>query len=368
MIATTDDLALILRVGGFQFSWVADVIVDGDRVLQDLPLEDVKLVSDGTAKIRNQGTCTIVYSDQLGATAVPDDITSWFTPYATFLVISYVVSLAGFSERVTRGRFKIVGVSDPQESRVTFRDQVLSIGSRLTLTLADDFAVTDRERFIAPSSPADLSSVWAEIGRISGLPLNRTVADSDINRAVTYQESRIDALFDLAAILDGLPYMNPAGLVTIQPRVWPAESEALPMGQLGRIVASEVDDLTDDGIYNQVVVRSHGDDQTMVLATAQVLTGPLRYGGPFGRVPYFAASEFITTTAQAQEYADSLLPSVSRIPAARLQIECLPDPRREVGDVVPFDRTATDRIVGRIERLELSSTGPMVLKMAIDNG
>lgn len=359
-------LASIVRAGGFQRQMVADLIVDGERKLQDYPLAQCELKSNGNAKIRTQGSATFVYSDEIGRTIVPEDITSWMVPYATYLNIYYRVRIGTFDEKVLQGSFKVVKVSDPRESQVTNGGRLITIGSSVGLTLADAFSVTDRERFPAPSSPMNLTSAWAEIARLTGLPVTKNVADAAIPRSVTYQESRLDAVFDLAALLDGIPYVNNLGQVAIQPNVWGAEQDPLTIGESGQIVELRPSDLTDDGIYNQVVVRSHDDSQVGILATAEVGSGPLRYGGPFGRVPYFASSQFVNTIPEAQAYADSLLPTVSSVPASSFLITCIPDPRREVGDVVPFEYRGNP-MVGRIQERSIGTTGPMTLKLLVES-
>lgn len=366
MITGSDDLAAIIARGGFQRSYVADVIVDGERVLADIPLDRCQLKSNGNARIRTQGTATLSYSDEIGRSVVPTDMTSWLTPYATYLNVSYRVSLGEFSEKILRGTMKVVGVSDPKQTRVRFQDRLISVGSKVNLNVADAFAVTDRERFMVPQSPSSLTSVWAELGVVSGLPLLRNVDDAAIPRTVTYRESRLEALFALAAVLEGVPYVNPAGQLTLQPNEWGDETEPLTIGEDGTITAVSPDNLSDEGIYNQVVVRSHdATTQALVLGHAEVESGPLRYGGPFGRVPYFFSSEFITDEATAQSVAESMLPKVSRLPAAQYTIQCLPDPRREVGDVVPFTYD-NETLVGRIQELTLADVGPMTLRVSVE--
>jgi hypothetical protein len=367
VIAVSAQLAQIIRSGGFFHSFVADVTVDGQRVLSDLPLSSCKISANRNAKIRTQANVRIDYSDELGRTVVPSDLNSWMTPYATFLTVSSKISAGGFSEKVLRGDLKIVAVKEPKDSRLRHQGVWFSVGSTVALSLADAFAVTDKERFPIPSSPTSLTSTWGELGTITGLPLLRNVADTPITRAVTYQESRLDAAFDLAQILGGIPYLNPFGQLTIDPDAWGAATEALIIGKDGTVVEVQPDELTDEGIYNQVVVRTYGTDQVGILATAQVLEGPLRYGGPFGRVPYFASSQYITTAPAAQAYADALLPKVSYRPASIYMISCLPDPRREVGDVVTFTKDDIP-LTGRIQELELADTGPMTLKVIVDHG
>lgn len=366
MIEVSEELAQVIRAGGFKRSWVADVKVDGTRVLQDIDLAACQVKSNSRARIRTQGSATLTYSDELGRSVVPEDLTSWMTPYATYLTVSMRVASqdGAVIGKVLQGDLKLVGVGDPQQSKVTVNNRLLTVGSSVRLELADAFHVTDKERFLAPSSPSNLSSTWAEIGRLTGLPLLRNVDDAPIGRAVTYQENRLDAVLDLGSILAGVPYVNAAGQVTLLPNEWGAETEPLAIGPDGTITAIDTDTLTDDGIYNQVVVRSFDDDQAVVLATSQVEDGPLRYGGPFGRVPYFASSQFVTTVEDAQAYADALKPVVSTVRAAMYAIQCVPDPRREVGDVVPFEKDG-EQLVGRIVERTIAESGPMTLKVEV---
>jgi hypothetical protein len=367
VITVTSQCASIIRSGGFFHEIIGDVIVDGDRKLTEVSLPGCEITQNRNAKIRTQATARLEYSDELGQTVVPKDLNSWLTPYATYMNIFSRISAGGFSEKILRGTLKVIGVKDPRESRVKVNSQWLSIGSSVVLTLADAFVVTDRERFPVASSPSSLASVWAEIGNVTGLPLLRNVVDTTIPRAVTYQESRLDAIFDLAQTLGGTPYVNTFGQVTIDPDAWGTATELLTIGPDGTVIEVLPDELTDEGIYNQVVVRTYGTDQVGILATAQLTSGPLRFGGPFGRIPYFASSQYITTPAQAQAYANSLLPKVSTSPASVYMITCLPDPRREVGDVVPFMKDET-LLTGRIQELKLADTGPMTLKVLVDHG
>jgi cell wall assembly regulator SMI1 len=138
------------------------------------------------------------------------------------------------------------------------------------------------------------------------------------------------------------------------------------MGPDGTIIQVRPDDLTDDGIYNQVVVTGQDTAQNPIYADSKLTAGPLRYGGPFGRIPYKASSQFLVTLAQAQAYADALLPQVSGLRAATYVITCVPDPRREVGDVIPFQKDDED-LVGRITKLALADSGPMTLTVQVQS-
>lgn len=363
MITVSDELNAAISGGSFSSSYVFDLIVDGQVKLSNQPLTQCELSADAGQKILTTGSATFTYTDDEGESIAPTDLTSWFTPVATFLDISYRVTVGDeFVGQVLRGRFKLTGVSDVVGKMVKFQDRVLSVGDQLNLEFSDRFYTTNYEDFLVPSGPSQTGSVWAEIGALTGFPLDRTgVADAAITRTVTYKDNRLDAVFDLASILNANPYMTPAGAVGMRPLTWGDPVKTLTQGAGGTITQVSPNDLSDDGIYNQVVVRSWDDSQSAVLATAEVELGPLRYGGPFGRKPYFASSQFVTTAEQAQAYARSLLPSVSQMPAITYSIQCVPDPTLEVWDVVNFEANNGLILPGRITKITLPDRGPMTI-------
>jgi len=366
MITVSDDLTATLERGGFQRYFVADVIVDGERVLQDLPLAaGTELTWDATAKIRSQGTVMVEYGDELGRSVVPEDLDAWFTPYATRLNISMVIRHSNLEEKVLRGTYLIRGVGDPSSSATVLGDQRYTIGSKIRLRVADEFRRLERERFTGPASPTG-ATAWAELGLVSGIALARNVADVNIDRTITYDVDRLSAVHTVGRLLSGTPYLTPTNQLAIDSDTWGSDTAALVVGETGTVTKLVPDNTTDEEVYNQVVVRSWDDDQESVLATAEVASGPLRYGGPFGRVPYFASSQFITTTVDAQAYADALLPKVSTQSAIPYSIQAVVDPRREVGDVVPFTLEDGTALTGRIQHLTLADTGPMTAKVLVN--
>lgn len=366
MITVSDDLTFALERGGFQRYFVADVIVDGERVLQDLRLATgTELTWDGTAKVRGQGTVMVEYGDELGRSVVPEDLEAWFTPYATRLNISMVIKHSNLEEKVLRGTYLVRAVGNAQSTATVVGDRRYTVGSKIRLRVSDEFRRLERERFTGPTSPTG-ATAWEELGLLSGIALARNVSDVNVDRAITYDSDRLSAVHTVGRLLSGTPYINPNNQISIETDAWGAETEPLLIGEQGTVTSLVPDTATDEEVYNQVVVRSHDADQVTVLATAEKTDGPLRYGGPFGRVPYFASSEFILTTVQAQAYADSLLPKVSTQAAIPYSIQAVIDPRREVGDVVPFTLEDGTALTGRIQHLALADTGPMTAKVLVN--
>ncbi|TDW31027.1 hypothetical protein [Cryobacterium psychrophilum] len=367
MIPVSDQMVSAIADGSATSGWVGDLIVDGQVVLRDLEFTG-ELISDSGALVLTQGSLKLNYTDDLGHTIVPEKLTSWLMPFASFIDISYRVTIKGiFSKKVLRGRLKVIGVTDPQETRIRMADRLITVGSSVQIKVADLFYTTDLERFEAPSGPTDKSSVWAEIQRLTLLPLNRSVPDAAITRTVLYKENRLDAIEELSALIGGRPYITPMGEVSVSPFEWGSPVAKLSMGAGGRVGRASADDLTPEGICNKVSVRSWNDEQATVLAEAIIPTGPLRWGGGHGRVPYFLSSEFVTTQAQAQEWADRTLPLVSVMKAVTYTIQCTADPRLEVWDVIEFEKDGVT-IVGRIEKITMPARGQMTLVVSVSRG
>ena len=366
MLSASDELAEVVQAGGFDCSYIADVVVDGETVLEGVPLVSAQLDWNAERQVFAQGTCVLAYSDEEGRTVVPDTIADWLTPYATSLVISMVVTTrSGFSETILRGVLRITGVGDPQERWVTVNGTPVALGSSVRLRLADEFDRVASEPFPVPTAPASTDSTWAEIQRLTGLAVRREVDDVAIPRDLAYDLSRIETVFGLGRLLGGRPYVTAPGSVAILTDEWPAESPPIVVGETGRVVPADPAEWTANGIYNEIVVLSHDDSQQGVLGRARIAEGPLRYGGPFGRRPKIVRDDQVTTEAGAVALAERLLPNFSTRPSRRFTIQTLPDPRREVGDVVPFTRENGKEHVGRIVDLVLAAPGVMTVLVEV---
>ena len=203
------------------------------------------------------------------------------------------------------------------------------------------------DRFDTPGAPPDLTSVWKEYQRLTGFPLTRTVTDAPIPASIAYAEDKLQGCYDLSTVLDAVAYVTPDGTASMRPNAWPNPVDVLnsadidPAGTLVDVVPH----LANDNVYNAVVVR--GTDpagQTIVLASAEVSDGQLRTRNadgslsPYRRRPYYVQSQLITTQAQAQAYANQMLPRVSKLRSITYDLVELFNPLREVGDVLTVNR------------------------------
>lgn len=87
------------------------------------------------------------------------------------------------------------------------------------------------------------------------------------------------------------------------------------------------------GLYNRWVVEGkEGADGRKVTAVVSLESGPLRYDGPHGRVPFTSSSSMIDTYEQAYAYAVKLRDEFLANLSVELEISTVPRPELQAGD------------------------------------
>jgi hypothetical protein len=344
--------------GSFDFHYTADVLYNGERRIQDLPITDVRWREDADANIQHSGSCTVVWSDEFASSISPDEITDTLAPFGAQLVVYAWVRAGSFEERVEYGRFEITDIPSARDEWFEFRGEWLVAGSVVELELRDLSAAVAEETFDSPESPQALDSTWNEVARLTGFPVLRTVPDVPITRSVLYPDSKWDATYELVSVmLDAVPHVNPNGSLSARPNVWPAPVSQLRMGEGLVAVAGS---MSQRGVQNRVVVRAQQGEE--ILAIAELTNGPLRVRNDDGTVsPYrartrYLSSEFVTNEAQAREWADAELAKVSVLRARTFTVVETFNPLRERGDVIDVERP-TKWLHARVVSIDRSS-GP----------
>jgi hypothetical protein len=336
----SDELRAVLT-GPHDHFWSADLYYNGVRRQQDLPIMDPQFKEDAGANIQQAGSVTVTWSDEFATSISPRAMNDPLAPFGAQLAIYANVWVGPFFERVEYGRFEITDVPSARDEQMQFQSRWLTLGSNVQLELKELLAGVAEESFDVPSAPQSLTSTWAELGRLTGYPLVRTVDDAPITRSVLYPDSKLDAVYDLMRImLDASPHMTPQGALSARPNVWPDPVDTLLFGE-GLIDVEQ--GMSAAGISNRVVVRAAGGDPT-VLAVAEITSGPLRVRNSDGSVSPFRArtkylsNEYVTTKAQAQAWADSELALVSTIRTRVVNVRETFNPLRERGDVIDIER------------------------------
>ena len=343
-------------LGSFNHRYVVDVFSNGVRILADVPVTNVSLTDSATSLVQCAGSLTVIYQGDFAETVAPTAVGDLFSPFGTQIrVYAMITDGPMLTERVPLGVYLVAETPSIVTTRFLWQGGVVSKGDQIDLTLKDLFYGVQRDRFQVPGSPPSLTSVWAEVQRLTGLTVTRSMTDSSITAAVAYQEDKLQAVYDLATVLDATACMLSDGTVSMRPNAWPSSVDTLSWGDNGTLV-DVARGMANDLVYNQIVVRSSDTTNgTAVLASAEITSGPLRTQNPDGslspyrRVPYFYSSTQITNAAQAQAYADLNLPRVSRLRSVSVALTEIFNPLREIGDVITVSRlgeTFAGRIVG----------------------
>jgi hypothetical protein len=368
---STDMLRTVITGASFTFRWVADVILDGQRVMQDLPCSAPSFTDDDSQKVQGTGSLTFTYQDDFAQSIAPDGVADVLSPFGTQVWVYVLVGNGpGFAERILMGQYLVDGTPKVQSTRALFRGVPVTFGDTIQVSLSDLFYGVQVDRFYTPGSPRRTNSAWQEVQRLTRLPVTRTVNDGPVSSKVAYQEDRLQAVYDLANYsLDAVPFVTPDGTVSMRPNDWPQPSDTLSDGD-GNLVSADRE-LTDDDVFNAVVVRSYSSsDGSAILASGEITDGPLRARepdgqlSPFRRRPTFYSSQYLTTAEQAQRYVRTWLPRVSRFTGVRLSITETFNPLRQLGDVITVNEIGRTT-VGRITSIRRTDSVLQQIDLAV---
>jgi hypothetical protein len=309
---------------------------------------------------------TVIHQGDFGDSRTPRSVSDPLAPFGQ-IVIPYITITAGpFRERIQLGVYRIDDVPAAEDHFITRGGRRLVVGSRVKLELLDLFVGVKRALFRSLDQPASLTSAWAEIARITRLPVTRTVADASIPAVLTYDRSRLEATQVLASILSGRAVMLSDGTVGVIPDVPGSSVADLQIGEEGVLLTVGYA-MSSEGIPN-VVIGDFEDDLGNPIHIESVTTdGPLAVGGPYGEhvVEYPSDKKaLVKSKAQAQLVLDAYRVRLQTAAYTEIPISALIDPRLELGDVVRVYRP--DRILtGRIRKYTFAKASPMRLTVEV---
>lgn len=334
--------------GSVQPVVIADAWYDGELVAENLPLTKASVSFDRSRSIVGSLSMSVASAD---GTLAP---LSWNSPLAPFG--SEVHVRAGFGdELLSLGWFRIQS-ADPSETwaRYEVHDDTRWVRRSVAVDVecSDRAVLLDDFKLMAPEQPAQLVSAQAEIERLvqDVVPLADLsgVADQPIPRDIEYSDSRLDVLNTLANLMDASVGMDPDGALAL----WPLS----PAGPVVWQAAVQVTALSwsnqqsRDGLYN-AVVASGDDPEYPVQGMAIEEDGPLRWGGPFGMVPYAHSNPMLWTVASAERDARTVLDRLIRERVVTVSVSVIANPALQVGDRIELllpDRALTG-VVDTIE-------------------
>lgn len=242
-------------------------------------------------------------------------------------------------------RVLITGWSDDDEQSVTVTGK--GVLHRLV-----------RARLTSPMQP--VGSLVSEVRRLlpagMGLAVDSALVDRACPAGMSWSGTRLAAVREVAAAWPALVRADEWGQVRMRAPLGEVLSRPalrLHDGERGTVVAAPRSDDGDDA-YNVVVARSSAAGVEDVQAVARWTSGPLSADGPLGEVVREWSSPLITTAAQAEASARTMLESGVR-PASVLPVTCASDPRVELDDPAEVVRDGV-RTWGRVVGVDLPLT------------
>ncbi|MEQ4566174.1 hypothetical protein [Paenarthrobacter sp. CAP02] len=232
------------------------------------------------------------------------------------------------------------GLLEPHKRRVYMTRSVVK------LEAVDLTVEPDRDRFEAPQSPGLGATVLGEVRRLLSryfpVVVDPGVGDVAVSRQLVFDRERLEAVQDLLGRVSARYRMGGDGELHVYPRAAVPVWRVGPNEGLVRVQRKQ----SFDGLYNRWVVEGKEDGSgNPVRAAVSIDAGPLKYGGPHGRVPSFYSSEMITSTAAAVLYAIDLRDQFLASLALELNVECVPRPELQAGDRIEVGCPFEGRVV-----------------------
>ncbi|SOD72716.1 uncharacterized protein DUF5047 [Jatrophihabitans sp. GAS493] len=326
--------------GSFVPTVQVDAWYDGDLVAENLQVVSGSVTLDSTRAIMGSATVVTVSTD--GSLAP----TSWDSPLACYgseLHIRAGIQIpASGPEAVSLGWFRIDDYDAPPYFRRVGSgpsSQWVESGVQVTNTCSDRMAAVDDAQFLAPQQPASLASAQDEItllcqGIVALEPMTG-ITDVAIPASLSYQQSRVQAISDLAALMGCTVAMSPNGALQLTPTALGASVWDVTVNDTGASrIAAWARKGARTGLYNAVVSTGTASDGTPVQGVANQTTGPLRYGGPFGHVPFGHSSPLITSEPAADTDALTTLTNLLAAQTVVLPLQVPPNTALRPYDVV----------------------------------
>lgn len=371
------------------FAWY-----DGELMLPDpLPVSDWSLSWDGSDSKQVQGVLDLTVEDHDG-TISP---WLWDDPLSVGgaeLMCRY--SVGGTDEVVNRGWFRITenapkeswysrviredGYSEPGSYVPGGHRLVMVSGGAVVPVTGEDLTVRlALDEFLSPEQPVGAApTVVSEITRIVGdavpLEVADEVVDVSVPKALTYEGPKINAVMDLAKRAGAALRMGGDGQLQVYVKS-PVPVWTVAGGENGALInidrSNKMDILSNVGVVRGEAKKTVNGQEVSVplVGVSQVMEGPLRVGGPHGRVPRFLDSSLLTTQAQVDAAAKTLITNYVSSLTIDLEVTCLPHPALQVGDFVTVTQPVVEGrlmpITGEVVGMTLRASGSTVGNMTL---
>lgn len=231
-------------------------------------------------------------------------------------------------------------------------------GDTVTVTALGLLALVDEARLASPFQPTGtlVSTLRGLIEPALTVDVTASPTDRSVPSDVNYDEDRLGAVLELLDAWAATAAVDPFGILRVVPAVQSTTALLSLTDSPGGTVITASGGSTREGACNVVVARGTATDGGQVQGVAyDTSTGPTRYGGNFNPlpVPVFFQSPLLRTADQCTAAANSILARRLRSVAREFQVEMVPHPALQVGDVVSITTDIYTDLVCSVEALRL---------------
>lgn len=301
-------------------------IIDGDVQI------DAKASVRSTLDLTTDGTGTF-----------PDQASDLFAPYGNEIFVRRGIEFGGGRvEWVSLGYFRINSVEQDDAPNGPIR-----------IAAQDRMAGLIEARLLGPVHVAAVQTYGAVVAQLvhevypwATIEWDDVTETDPIGRSVIAEEDRFEFLDDLITSVGKIWYWDHRGVLVIKnipdpdDVVWEVNAGA------GGVLVELSRDLSREGVYNAVVASGEALDTVAPprgVAVDDNPDSPTYFSGPFGPVPRFYSSPFITTNAQAATAAASLLRQNLGLPY-NVDFRQVPNPALEPYDAVAVNSRGALRL------------------------
>lgn len=345
--------------------------VRGTQVLADnMEVSNVSLTSslddDGT-QVTREFRCDI--SDATRELLTTDPM-SPLAPWGQRLQVRAEISVgAAYSELIPVGEFRIESVEGDAATAVLQRNgEWLYGGQQVTVTARDMLQQLADETWTTPLQRIAGNTDVQELGRIlAGTGVSISAAMQYVWKpgwGLDFGTTRLDAALTLAQNAGRALWTDRSGALDwINPTVGTGAEWTASPGE--DVWVSWTPGADRQHIKNGVLVTGKSDaGDYSPRGSAWIKTGPLAWGGPFGRIPETISSSTAWSSAQCTTEATKALASIGKARTAQVVVTEPANPAKDVLDtqhIVTDDRTLT----GLVTDVDISGDSTMKTTVSI---
>jgi len=338
----------------FEYHVRAESWLGGDLLADDVPVAVASEDSDRSLRVPERVTLQVPRLDR-GVTWSPVAADHPLAANGQRLRISLGIGVGnGVIEWLTRGWSLI--------------ESAQARGDVVDVTAVGLLALVEEARLVSPFQPTGTigETLRALVEPALTVDLDAAPTDRATPAGINYDEDRLAAVYELLGASPAEGAVDPEGFLVVT-----AAADGSPVGTLtdgvgGTVVAVDGES-SREGAANVVVARGTASDGGQVQGVAYDMTGPKSIGGAFNPlpVPTFYYSPLLTTVAQCNAAAATILARRKRETARRFTAEAVPDPTLVLGDVLTVTTADLAAVPCSVEAIQLPYTaaGPMTLTL-----